>query len=92
VTYGNLVINYSSSSLNGPSGNHLPNVTGTYGFWVDENIFFFVPKTKILGGYFAPYISINPASGSLVGSITGTDLNTGGGGRVLAIPGSSQRT
>ncbi len=83
LTYGNLVINYSASSLNDASGNHRPNVVGSYGFWVDENIFFFVPKAKIFGGYFAPYISINPASGSLVASITGTDLNSGGGGSGL---------
>ena len=74
LTYGNLVINYSASSLNDASGNHRPNVVGSYGFWVDENIFFFVPKAKIFGGYFAPYISINPASGSLVASITGTEF------------------
>jgi len=69
--------------LNDSSGNHLANVSGTYSFWVDENILFFVPKYKILGGYFAPYIALNPASGSLVADITGTSLSTGGGGSGL---------
>jgi len=78
--------------LNDSSGNHLANVSGTYSFWVDENILFFVPKYKILGGYFAPYIALNPASGSLVADITGTSLSTAAAVQVSAIPGSSQRT
>ena len=83
LTYGNLAINYSANKLNDSSGNHLPNVTGTYAFWVDENIIFFVPKAKILGGYFAPYIAINPASGSLVADLAGTNLGASGGGSGL---------
>jgi hypothetical protein len=63
-TYQNLALNYSASSLNDASGNGLPGITGTYSFWVDENIFMFV--YKFLGGYFAPYASVNAANGSLV--------------------------
>jgi len=48
--------------LNGPNGNRiLQNVTGTYSFWVDENIFYYVPEHKFLGGYFMPYIGLNYA-------------------------------
>ena len=40
VTYANLALNYSASRLNDSSGNRVfQNVTGTYAFWVDENIF-----------------------------------------------------
>src|SRR5262249_37862927 len=39
ITYANLVLNYSASRLNDSSGNKiLQNVTGTYSFWLDENI------------------------------------------------------
>ena len=80
-TYENLALNYSANSLNDSNGNGLPGVTGTYSFWVDENVFMFVPKYKILGGYFAPYASVNVANGSLVadfGSIFGTQAGGAG--------------
>jgi hypothetical protein len=84
VTYMNLAINYSASQLNDSSGSPRPNVSGTYAFWVDENIFMYVPKFKFLGGYFAPYIAINVANGSLVADISGTNLGATGGGAGLA--------
>jgi hypothetical protein len=85
ITYANLALNYSSSRLNDSSGNRLTqNVTGTYSFWVDENIFYFVPKQKFLGGYFMPYVALNYANGELVANITGTSLGTGGGGSGFA--------
>lgn len=83
-TYGNLAINYSSSQLNDSNDNAVPGITGTYSFWVDENIFFYVPKFKILGASFAPYVSVNVANGSLVADITGTNLGATGGGSGLA--------
>jgi hypothetical protein len=84
-TYGNLTMNYSASQLNDSNGNRiLNNVTGTYGFWVNENIFYCVPSQKILGGHFAPYISVNVANGSLVADIPGTNLSVNGGGIGLA--------
>lgn len=83
-TYQNLALNYSAGQLNNKNGNALPNLTGTYSFWVDENIFMFVPKYKILGGYFAPYADVNVANGSLVAEIIGTNLSTNGGGLGLA--------
>lgn len=33
---------------------NISNVTGTYSFWVDENIFYYVRDHKFLGGYFMP--------------------------------------
>src|SRR5260370_39284010 len=45
---------------------------------------FVVTQYKVRGGYLAPYISINGASGSLVADITGTNLGTGGGGSGFA--------
>jgi hypothetical protein len=84
VTYANLALNYSASQLNGPNGNSVPGINGTYSFWVDENIFYYVPKHKFLGGYFMPYIALNYANGELVANITGTSLSTGGGGSGFA--------
>jgi hypothetical protein len=79
-TYANLALNYSAGQLNNASGNAVPGITGTYAFWVDENIFYYVPKRKILGGCFVPYIVLPIANGSLVADITGTNLSANGGG------------
>ena len=84
ITYANLAMNYSASQLNGPSGNPVSGITGTYSFWVDENFIYWVPEHKFLGGYFMPYISVNVASGSLVADIPGTNLSASGGGLGLA--------
>jgi hypothetical protein len=85
VTYANLALNYSADRLNDSNGNRiLQNVTGTYSFWVDENVFYYVPKHKILGGYFMPYVALSYASGELVADITGTNLTGGGGGSGFA--------
>jgi hypothetical protein len=84
VTYANLALNYSASQLNGPSGNSVPGINGNYSFWVDENVFYYVPKHKFLGGYFMPYIVLPYANGELVANITGTSLSTGGGGSGFA--------
>jgi hypothetical protein len=83
-TYQNLALNYSAGTLNGPNGNSIPGLSGTYEFWVDENIFMFVPKRKFLGGYIAPYLLINVANGSLVADLKGTNLSANGGGAGLA--------
>jgi hypothetical protein len=84
VTYANIALNYSASQLNNSNGNSIPGINGTYSFWVDENIFYYVPKHKFLGAYFMPYIALNYANGELVANITGTNLNTGGGGSGFA--------
>jgi hypothetical protein len=84
ISYVNIPINYSASQLNNSNGNAFPNVRGTYSFWVDENVIYYVPKHKFLGGYFMPYVDLNWASGELVANITGTSLGTGGGGSGFA--------
>jgi hypothetical protein len=84
VTYANLALNYSASQLNNSNGSRVPGINGTYSFWVDENVIYIVPKHKILGGYFMPYIALNYANGELVANITGTNLSTGGGGSGFA--------
>ena len=85
ITYANLVMNYSASEFNDANGNRiLNNVTGTYSFWADENVIYYVPDHKFLGGYFMPYISINAASGSLVADLNGTNLGASAGGSGLA--------
>jgi hypothetical protein len=84
ITYANLALNYSASQLNGLTGNRVPLINGTYSFWVDENIIYYVPKHKFLGGYFMPYVVLSYASGELVADITGTNLSTGGGGSGFA--------
>ena len=89
ITYANLALNYSASQLNDASGNKiLQNVTGTYFFWVDENIFYYVSHHKILGGYFMPYISINVANGSLVADFPPLLPGLGGSGTNLSGHGS----
>ena len=85
ITYGNLALNYSASQLNDSNGNRInQNVLGTYSFWVDENIFFYVPKRKFLGGYYMPYVAINYATGNVVAELSGTNLGSSAGGSGLA--------
>jgi hypothetical protein len=79
-TYANLALSYSSGQLNNSNGNGLPGITGTYSFWVDENVIYWVPKHKFLGGYFMPYFLLNYASGELVADITLGETNLGGAG------------
>ncbi|MGC2528439.1 MAG: transporter [Candidatus Acidiferrum sp.] len=89
IPYANMPINYSASQLNDSNGNRLlQNVTGTYSFWVDENILYYVSHHKILGGYFMPYIVLSYANGQLVAALppllptntSGINLNSGGSG------------
>jgi len=84
ITYVNMPFNYSVSQLNGPNGNKVPDITGTYSFWVDENVLYYVPKHKFLGGYLMPYINLNYASGELVADSTGMNLSAAGGGSGFA--------
>jgi hypothetical protein len=90
ITYANLAINYSATELNGPNGNQiLQNVSGTYSIWADENVFYYVPEHKFLGGYFMPYAVITYATGSLVVDIPEIPgatpaINLGAGGSGLA--------
>src|SRR5437899_3958376 len=64
LTYANLTINYSADTLNDANGN-ATRVTGTYSFWAIENVLYYVPQRKILGGKLAFMITMTPANGSL---------------------------
>jgi hypothetical protein len=83
-TYANLALNYSATQLNGSNGNPFSGVVGTYSFWLDENIFYFVPKHKFLGGYYMPYAVLSYATGSLVADIPALNLGTASGGAGFA--------
>lgn len=69
ITYEEITVNYSANQLNNSNGSAIPAITGTYSFWVVENIFMYVPKHKFLGGYFAPYVVLPAANGSLVADL-----------------------
>jgi hypothetical protein len=84
ITYANLAFNYSANQLNGPNGNRISGITGTYSFWADENVFYYIPKHKFLGGYFMPYLVLTHASGELVADFTGMNLSAAGGGSGFA--------
>jgi hypothetical protein len=84
ITYANITINYSAGQLNNSNGNAVPGITGTYSFWVNENLFYYVPKHKFLGGYFFPYVVLAAANGSLVADLVGTNLSANGGGEGFA--------
>src|SRR5208282_3300336 len=89
ITYANLALNYSADRLDDSNGNRLlQNVTGTYSFWVDENIVYYVPHHKILGGYFMPYVAVNYASGSVVAALPPLLPGLGGSGINLSAGGS----
>jgi hypothetical protein len=83
-TYASLNINYSADSLKNSSGNSVPGVTGTYSFWAVENIFYYVPAKKILGGHFFTMASLNLANGSLTADITPAQFPLNGGGEGFA--------
>jgi hypothetical protein len=76
-TYANLTINYSAGTLKGPEGNSVP-VSGTYSFWVVENILYYVPKLKVLGGELAFQAILPVANGSL--TVPEFGIDAGGAG------------
>src|SRR5260370_27920899 len=61
-TFASLTINYSADSLKDSNGNSVQGVTGNYGFWDVENIFYYVPPHKILCGKFFTSASLNFAN------------------------------
>ena len=86
-TYSNMAINYSAGKLNDSNGNAVQGITGTYAFWVDENVFAYVPKFKILGAKFVPMAIVSFANGSLVAELSvtpGTNLSPVAGGSGIA--------
>jgi hypothetical protein len=80
-TYANITINYSADSLKNASGNAVP-LTGSYDIWAIENVFFYVPKFKVLGAKLA-FMVVAPtlANGSLtLGSLAFPNVAINGGG------------
>jgi hypothetical protein len=83
-TFASLTINYSADSLKDSNGNSVQGITGNYGFWTVENIFYYVPAHKILGGKFFTMASLNLANGSLTADITPAQFGLNGGGEGMA--------
>lgn len=86
-SYINMDINYDAGTFNGPNGNATP-VTGSYNVWAVENIFYYVPNMKALGGNLG-FMVIVPtyANGSLDADITNPqhpNLSAAAGGSGVA--------
>ena len=55
-TYADYNLNFNAHQLNLENGTPVK-ATGTYNIWAVENIFFYVPKFKVLGAKFAPFVA-----------------------------------
>jgi hypothetical protein len=83
-TYVNIDENYDAGTFNGPKGNAIP-ATGSYNVWAIENLFYYVPSTKFLGGNLGFDVMFpTPATGSLV-----ADINVQGVPNLSAAAGGS---
>ena len=90
ITYADLNLNYSAGRLNFASGQPVK-ATGSYNVWAIENIFFYVPKFKVLGAKFAPMITFPIlATGSLTLHSWATVSPKEPEGLALQIHGSSR--
>jgi hypothetical protein len=69
-SYINMDINYDAGTFNGPRGNAVP-ATGNYNVWAVENMLYYVPSKKVLGGNLG-FLVVYPtgANGSLEADIT----------------------
>jgi hypothetical protein len=85
LTYANLTINYSADSLRDSKGNAVP-VTGSYDVWAVLNMFYFVPKFKVLGGHFAVMAALPAVNGSLTAPQFGLSAGGSGFGDVWVQP------
>ena len=84
ITYANMTVNYSSDTLKDASGSTVP-LIGTYDLWGNANLFFYVPKFKLLGGNVAFMAAPIFANGSLtLGSLRFPNLALEAGGAGLA--------
>jgi hypothetical protein len=64
-TYANITINYDANTFNDQNGKSVP-VTGSYNVWAVENILYYVPHAKVLGGNLGGMAMFpTPATGSL---------------------------
>src|SRR5215472_16682273 len=78
-TAGNLSLNYSADSLKNSNASAVP-VTGTYSFWLVENIVMYAPAKKILGGQFTSMAGLNLANGSVTADLPITQFGVNAGG------------
>ena len=69
-TYANLFTYYDAERLKGPFGGPIP-VNGSFAMKVDQNIFFYVSKWKLLGGNFGMFYDVVIANGAIT---SGGDL------------------
>ena len=84
ITYGDYNLNFNANQLNLENGTPVK-ATGTYNIWAVENFFFYVPKFKILGAKFAPFVAFPTiGTGSLVLPFLGNGKTLGSGGFALA--------
>jgi hypothetical protein len=86
-SYVEMNVNYNAGTFNNPQGNAIP-VTGSYNVWAVENIFYYVPSTKILGGNVGFMIMpVTYATGSLDADIANPltpNLSASAGGSGIA--------
>jgi hypothetical protein len=83
ITYANMTINYSASTLKNASGNTVP-LNGSYGIWANIDIFFYVLHTKYFNTKVAFMAAPAVANGSLtLGSLNFPNLVVEGGGSGL---------
>ncbi len=75
LTFANVTINYSASTLNNAQGNKVP-ITGDYDIWAVETAVFYVPPVTVLGGKLA-FSAVLPAAN---GSLTLPQFGVGAGG------------
>jgi hypothetical protein len=84
-TYANMTVNYSADTLKNGNGNTV-SLAGSYDIWAVENIFFYVPKFKLLGAKLAVMV-VAPtlANGSLtLGSLNFPNVALEAGGEGIA--------
>jgi hypothetical protein len=83
-SYGDYNLNFNAHQLTLENGTPVK-ATGTYNIWAVENFFFYVPKFKILGAKFAPFVAFPTiGTGSLVLPYLGNGKTLGSGGFALA--------
>ena len=84
ITYVNMTLNYSADKLKNANGDTVP-LSGSYDIWANENIFYYVPKFKILGGKFGMMAAPTFANGALtLGAVEFPNLALNAGGAGLA--------
>lgn len=74
ITYANLDINYPTNTFNDSSGNAL-NAKPSLNLWIIENIFYYVPDVKFLGGNLG-FMAMAPTIAN--GSLTLEQVNRSG--------------